>query len=301
MRLVAVLLVVLALSGCTGADRPLVPTGGSPTLSTPTPDPRFPPLHFGGQVVDALSGAPVQDADVHLDLAAMQPCRREGIVWNQDAIPRGIDGRFGPFEAQRPRTDDFAYYLHVAAPGYAENVTFVGPAEAQRDLGNLTIVLHPDAAIEGRAPPGTVLALDAPGAPRLTVADANGTFRFAHARVLPAWLVAALEAPQTVDSAAPDDLTFEATNASGWRLQGVVKAPSGASLVADLVARNASGALVSAARSSDDGLFTLPLAAHPDKLSLEARTADGRYLAILPVTVDGPPATRLNVLTRAQC
>src|SRR5581483_12517296 len=61
------------------------------------------------------------------------------------------------------------------------NVTFIGPAEARGDLGNLTVVLHPSAAVEGTAPPGTVVALDAPGHPQLAAADANGTFRIAPA------------------------------------------------------------------------------------------------------------------------
>jgi hypothetical protein len=265
-------------------------------------DPRFPPLHFGGQVVDALSGAPVNDAEVHLDLAAKVPCRREGLLWQQYAVPAsGFEGRFGPFEAQRPRTDDFAYFLHVNAPGYTENATFIGPAEARGDLGNLTVVLHPRAAVQGTAPPGTVVALDAPGFPRVAAADENGTFRIDAARVLPASFVADLDVPATDVVAAPANLTYHAGNATGWRLQGTVRAANGAVLQASVVARNGTGALVGAARSGDDGLFTMSLAPAPADLTLQAWTEDGRYLGTLAASLNGPPATRFAIVARAQC
>jgi hypothetical protein len=304
VRLLALVLVLVALSGCTlgGSGGPPL-LGGTPT-ATPTPgiDPRFPALHFGGRVVDALSGASIDDAEVHLDLAAKVPCRREGLLWQQYAVPTThFEGRFGPYAAQRPRTDDFAYFLHVAAPGYAENTTFIGPQEARGDLGNLTVVLHPAAAVEGRAPPGTVVALDAPGFPRLAAADENGTFRIADARVLPASFVADLDMPATDVVAAPANLSFPDANATGWRLQGTVRGPSGAALAADVVARNASGALVGAARSGDDGLFTMSVTPRPADLTLQAWTEDGRFFGALAASVNGPPATRFALVARTQC
>ncbi|GEM_PF-6226832 len=302
MRRAALLLVLVALSGCTlGGDHPIV-GGSTPVSTTPGDDPHFPPLHFGGTVVDALSGAPVTDAEAHLDLAAVVPCRNEGLLWQQDALPSGgFEGRFGPAEAPRPRTDDFAYFLHVNAPGYAENVTFIGPAEARGDLGNLTVVLHPSAAVEGTAPPGTVVALDAPGHPQLAAADANGTFRIAPARVLPASFVAALDVPYVDVVAAPANLTLAEGNATGWRVQGSVHAQSGAALAADVVARNATGALVGAARTADDGSFTLHVAPTPADLTLQAWTEDGRYAGVAPLPVNGAPATRFPIVARAQC
>lgn len=304
MRPLALLLAALALSGCTwggGGGHPIL--GGTPTTPTvPTDDPRFPPLHFGGVVVDALSGSPIEDAQAHLDLAALAPCRHEGLLWEQYALPAGgFEGRFGPSEAPRPRTDDFAYFLHVKAPGYAENVTFIGPAEARGDLGNMTVVLHPDAAVEGAAPPGTVIALDAPGFPQVTAADANGTFRLHPARVLPASFVAGLDVPYTDLVAAPANLTIIAGNATGWKVQGSVRSASGAALVADVVARNSTGALVGVARTADDGTFTLAVAPAPADLSLQAWTGDGRYVGVLPVSLNGPPATRFPMVAQPQC
>jgi hypothetical protein len=303
VRAAALLLVALALGGCTGGGGggPFVGGPGSIT-PPPTDDPRFPPLHFGGVVVDALGGSPVRDAEVHLDLAAQVPCRQEGIVWQQAAINvTSFLGSFGPYEAQRPRTDDFAYFLHVNAPGYAENVTFIGPAEARGDLGNLTVVLHPDAAVEGAAPPGTVVALDAPGFPRLAAADANGAFAIPHARVLPASFVADVDMPVVARVAAPANLTIRAANATGWRVQGTVHASSGAALPADVVARDANGTLVGAARAADDGLFTMSLAPAPADLTLQAWTEDGHFAGSLAVSLDGPPATRFALVARPQC
>jgi hypothetical protein len=305
VRRAALLLVLVALSGCTHAGAPPL-LGGTPTPTDATPgsDPRFPPLRFGGTVLDALSGQALDDATVILDLAATAPCRNEGILWQQSNVPTtGLDGRFGPHVAERPRTNDFAYFLHVTAPGYAENVTFIGPAEAQGDLGNLTIVLHPDRSVSGTAPPGTVVALDAPGFPRLAAADANGTFEIDHARVLPASFVADLDEPYLDTLAAPANLTLAAPagNATGWPLQGTVRGPGGAALVADVVARNHNGTLIGAARSSDDGLFTMWVPRTPGDITLQARTADGHYGASLPTTLNGAPATRFGLVARALC
>lgn len=301
-----VVLVGILASGCTlpgtGSDGGSPIVGGLPTPSTPGEDPRFPPLRFAGRVVDALSGDGLDDAEIALDLAATQPCQREGIVWKQSPIAMlGLEGRFGPFQIARPRTNDFAFFLHVSAPGYAENVTYVGPAEAQRDLGNLTVVLHPDRAITGTAPPGTVVALDGPRFPRLAAADQNGTFVIPHARVLEAAFVADTDDPLLDVVAAPANLTIPASEGAGWRLQGSLRGPGGAPLSADLVVRNATGVLVGAGRSNDDGIWSLAVPRVVGDYQLQARTPDGHWGAASPVNLTGQPATRFALVARALC
>ena len=293
------LLLALALGGCLGfgdPDEPLLPD----TERLPmTPTPAGPPLVFGGTLVDARTGAPLTNATVRIDLAQVQPCSRQGIGWTSWDAP--VDGaRFGPIEIARPRSDDVAFFLHARAPGYAENATMIGPAEARGDIRNLTLVMHPDAAIAGRAPPGTLVALDAPVFPRLALADAEGVFRFPSARVVEATLVADTPHPHRAVVAAPAELDIVDNGSRGWTLEGLVKGPSGAPLAADVVAFNGT-TLVGVARSGESGTFSMPLPPEPMGVRVVARTADARYGATLVRDLDGPPALRETLLARALC
>lgn len=293
------LLLALLAGGCAfpgGGDDGPVPTV-TPTL--PSPPPAGPPLVFGGVVVDARTGAPLADATVRLDLTFLRPCFRPGVGYASWTPAVHEDGRFGPFEVPRPRSDDVAFFLHAEAPGRSPNLTFVGPEQARGDLGNLTIRLHEEAAVEGRAPPGTVLALQTDAFPRLTTAGADGSFRFANARVVPAQLVAATDAPQRAEVTAPANVSFEASQ-GGWLLEGHARTPTGTPLAADVVAWNGT-LLWSAARSGDNGVFAMPLPAQPVTLRLEARTEDGAHAGTLALDVQGPPAARQAVLLRPQC
>lgn len=297
MRLAALVLVAVTLTGCL---RDAGDDGGQMSSPTPTePAPVGPPLRFGGRLVDAATGALLENATVRVDLAQTLPCMRQGVGWRSwDVVV--ANGTFGPLEVPRPRSDDVAFFLHAYAEGYSENATFIGPAQARGDLGNLTVRLHPDASVSGRAPPGTLLALDAAPFPRVAVADANGTWAFPHARAADAWLVAAVDAPLRALVRAPAELDVAPAEARGWTLEGVVKSPAGAPLAADVVAWNGTQ-LWSVARASDAGAFAMPLPPEPASLRVEARTADGRYGGVLALDIKGPPALRETVLTRELC
>ena len=303
MRRAPLLLAVLlapALAGCWHADdpEPPLPTTTPTDPTQPTPGPR---LVFGGVVRDALTGEPLADATVRLDVAQTRPCRREGIVWNAYDLPVGSDGRYGPFDLPPPATNEIAFFLHVSAPGRTANATFIGPAEARAGIRDMTILLHPEAAFVGTAPPGTLVALDAPGFPRLALADANGTFSFPGARAVEAAWAAATEPPVQGRVTPPADLTLAPPeNATAWRLEGTLRDPNGAPVAGDVVAREG-GVLVSVARAGPSGVFVLPLAARAQDVHLEARTQDGSLGGVLTVPVQGPPASRFNVLMRALC
>lgn len=295
--LLLVLLVASALAGCSHEEGDDPPPTTTPTATTPVDEPR---LTFGGRVLDALTLEPIEGASVRLDVAQVRPCRREGIVWNSYGLDVNETGRFGPYPLPRPKSDEIAFFLHAEAPGHAPNATFIGPDEARAGTRNLTILLHPDVALEGTAPPGTVVALDAPGFPRLSLANETGHFVFPQARAVQATWVAATEPPQVGRATPPATLDLATPNGTTWRLEGVVKGPTGAPLEADVVAREGAG-LVSAGRSGPNGLFVLPLGGEPQDLLLEARTPDGAYGGVLRVVVDGPPALRQSLLLQALC
>lgn len=299
MRRFVLLLLVPALAGCAwGGDEPPGATTTPGTPTTPTRD--WPPLVFGGTVVHAVTGEPILGAQVRLDLAQARPCGQQGVTWTGWSIPVAEDGRWGPYEVPRPKSDDVAFFLHASAEGYGRNDTFVGPQQARAGIDNISLVLHPLAAVEGLAPPGTVLALAAPGFPRVLAVNASGRFAFEEARVVPASFVAALDVPARVEVTAPATLNLSATSERGWVLEGVVKGPSGAGLAADVVAWNGTR-LWSAARSGETGFFALPLPPEPVTLRVEARTADDHYGASKRVEVAGPPALRETLLARARC
>ena len=291
-----VVLVALALAGCG------TPTDGDGGFfgSTPAPPtPLGPPLRFGGTVVDAVTGEPLADATVRLDLSQALPCGRQGVGWSSwDA--GGDEGRFGPVEVARPRSDDVAFFLHARAPGYAPNATFIGPAQARTDIGNLTVRLHPDVSVNGTAPPGTLVALDAPVFPRVALASDNGTFAFPQARAVPALLVAGTDVPFRALVRPPAEVEVPRVETRGWTLEGTVKGPTGAPLAADVVAWNGTS-LVGVARASESGAFTLALAPEPATLRIEARTSDNQFGGVLAYTVNGRPALRETVLAKALC
>lgn len=296
-RAVFLLAVALVLSGCTrfpGEDQV-----GPTRDGIEPPPPIGPPLRFGGVVRDALTGAPIPSAHVRVDLAQALPCGRQGIGWSSWEPP--IDnGTWGPLEVPRPRSDDVAFFVHAYAEGYAENATFIGPTQARGEIGNLSVVMHPDAAVEGRAPPGTVVALDAPPFPRVTVAGEDGAFSFPRARAVDAAIVAATDVPYRTMTRAPAAVDVPPARARGWVLEGTVKGPTGAPLAASLVAWNGSQ-LWSAARASDTGAFAMPLPPEPVALRIEARTEDDHYGGVLALDVKGPPALRETVVARALC
>lgn len=291
--LVAVLLAA-GLAGCTDGGEP-EPVPSTGTVAT---GPTQPPLRFSGIVVDALSNATIADAGVRLDLAFVRPCQRPGVGYQSWDIPTDASGRFGPLEVPRPRSDDVAFFLHVEAPGYSPNLTFVGPTP-QVDLF-LTIVLHPEASIEGTAPPGTLLALEEPRFPRLLLVNATGRFAFEHARVVEAGFVAATDVPERLRVAAPAEVAINASSERGWLLEGFTRGPTGAPLAADIVAWNGTS-LYSVARSGENGFFTMPLPPHPAVLMLEARTETGQYGGSKRVELPGPPALREAIVLRALC
>lgn len=298
---VALLLTALLLAGCVGWSRdapdPAAPSTATIPVATPPPQE---PLVFGGLVVDAITRGAIPGAQVRLDLAQTKPCGNQGLGWSS-WTPPVQDGAWGPLQVPRPRSDDVAFFLHVGAPGYTANATFIGPAQARGDLGNLTIVLHARAAIEGNATPGTIVALDAPDFPRFTVADETGAWRFEGARVVPAGLVVAESgAPYATTVAAPAVVEPDAARAPGWTLEGSLRSPTGAPLAADVAAWNGTQ-LWSAGRAGDNGVFVLPLPPEPVALRIEARTADGRFGGARVLNVDGPPATRETIAMRARC
>lgn len=288
------LLLGAGLAGCArdGGEAPLPSTETVPTR------PQLPPLRFSGEVVDALSGSPVADAAVRVDLAFTRPCQRPGVVYQGWSVPVDGDGRYGPFEVARPRSDDVAFFLQVTAPGYSQNLTYVGPT-IEQDLFH-TVVLHPKASIVGTAPVGTIVALQDVRFPRLALADASGRFAFDDARVVEAHLVAATDVPVRLRVAAPAELTINASAARGWVLEGFTRGPTGAPLAADIVAWNGTR-LHSAARSGENGFFALPLPPEPVSLLIEARTETGQYGGTKRVELSGPPALRETVVLRALC
>lgn len=298
MARAALLLVALlaagALAGCTD-DEPPAPAPA--TTGTPAPRQDL-PLRFSGVVVDAATNETLGGATVRLDLAFVRPCQRPGVGYQSWELANDGAGRYGPFEVPRPRSDDVAFFLSVEAPGYAPNVTFVGP---RRDVDIFhAVALHPRASIEGAAPPGTLVALQEPRFPRVALADAEGRFRFEDARAFEADLVAATDVPVVLRVAAPANLTIEAPAGRGWLLEGVVRGPSGAPLAADVVAWNGTR-LHSVARSGDNGLFALPLPPEPAELVIEARTAGGEYGGTKRVELSGPPALREALVLRPLC
>lgn len=297
--LLALLALAPALAGCwhDAGEDPSPPTS-TPATATPTTAP--PTLTFGGVVVDARTGDPMPDAAVRLDVAQTRPCRREGVVWNSYDLPVDAEGRYGPLELPTPRSDEVAFFLHAGAPGHSANATFIGPAEARAGTRNVTVVLHPDAALEGRAPPGTLVALAAPGFPRLAVADAEGVFRLEDARVVEATWAANTEPPSAGRVAPPATLDLADGDGATWRLEGVLRTEDGVPVAADVVAWNGT-ALVSVARSSVAGVFVLPLEGRPQEVLLDARTSDGRLGGTLRLPVEGPPALRQTLLLRPLC
>lgn len=301
MRRLLAILLVAPLAGCAMPWVDAEPTGPTalPGGTTP-PVPAGPPLAFGGLVLDARSGEPVAGADVRLDLGQVRPCRREGIVWNQWEAAAGPDGRFGPITVPRPRSDDVAFFLYVGSPRHSPESRFVGPKEASGDLGNLTFTLHETATVQGLAPPGTVLAMEATPFPRLTAADAEGRWTFDEARATPTQLVAATDPPSLATVAGNATLAFPDGNATGWVLEGLLRRESGAPLAADIVAWNGTR-LVGAARAAENGVFVLPLPPASMEVRIEARTLDGTLGGTKVLALQGPPATRETLLVRALC
>lgn len=296
---VLLVLAALLLAGCSHPDADDDGDGATPTGATPTPSEVR--LVFGGRVVDARTGAPLPDATVRLDLGQTRPCQRQGVLWTSYDLPVAPNGTFGPLDLPAPATTEVGFFLHARAPDHTANATFIGPAETRRGVSNLTVVLHEEAAIEGTAPPGTLIALNHPGFPRLAIANGTGHFAFPNARVHESAWVAATLPPVQGRAAAPSNFTIEAPNATmAWRLEGSVRGPDGQGLVADVVAWNGSS-LASAAKTTAEGNFTLPLKATPQDLLLEARTQDGAYGGVLRLPVEGPPATRQAIVLRALC
>lgn len=297
MRAALVVVVMVLLAGCVRfpGEGPREPSDGGLVIPTPS----GPPLVFGGVVRDAATGALVPDAEVRLDLAQAQPCGRQGVGWTSWSAPVA-NGTWGPLEVPRPRSDDVAFFLHVSAEGYSPNATFIGPTQARGDIGNLSVLVHPNASVEGRAPPGTLLALDAPIFPRIVVADANGSFAFPRARVVEVAFVAATDVPFRARVEAPARVEVPTSSERGWLLEGTVKGPTGAPASADVVAWNGS-TMWSVARAGDNGVFALPLPPVPADVRVDARTADGAFGGTLVVEVRGPPALRETVLLRPLC
>lgn len=305
----AALMAAPALAGCAlpwsddGGER----DDGSPWWgSVPRPNgsdegPRV-TVTFGGRVLDALSGEPtVDDAEVRLDLASEAPCQRESLLWRDWIIPLRDDGTFGPFEVPAPDSPSYRFFVHVNAPGYTEEVEYVGPREAIA-AANMTFVLHPRVVVEGAAPPGTVVALVGGDFPRFTVADAEAAFLFDDARTTPTQIVAATHVPHRESLTPPAFVNASAppANATGWGLQGVVKRDDGRPIAAEVVAWN--GPLLwSAARTDEVGRFLLPLPAERAELRIEARTSGDQHGGVLVRTIQGPPAAVETVIVRARC
>ena len=305
----AALLAAPALAGCVlpwddagdGGDGGSPWWGDVPRANDSDERPRV-TVTFGGRVLDAATGDPtVDEAQVRLDLASEAPCRRESLLWRDWLIPLRDDGTFGPFDVPAPDSPSYRFFVHVNAPGYTEEVAYVGPREAVA-AGNLTFVLHPRVAVEGIAPPGTVVALAGGDFPRFTVSSANGTFAFEDARTSPTQLLAATHVPHREALTPPAfvNATTQPANASAWGLQGVVKREDGRPIAAEVVAWN--GALLwSAARTDEVGRFLLPLPAERAELRIEARTSDDQYGGILARTIQGPPAAVETVIVRGRC
>lgn len=256
---------------------------------------------FGGRVVDALSGAPVPDAEVRLDLAHTLPCRQESIVWNAWPLAVDAEGAFGPFELPAPNSPTQRFFLHADAAGYTTRVQYVGP-ENVAEADNLTLVLHPRVSVDGAAPPHTVLALSDPegGFPRFAVANGSGGYAFEDAGVYPARLVAATPVPFRVEVQPPAVVNATNGNGTGWSLQGVLKREDGSPIDAHVVAWRGD-ALWSAAVTDEVGRFLLPLAPEPGELRIEARTQDDHWGGALTRNVNGPPSTVETIVMRPLC
>lgn len=292
--LLVALLAAPFLAGCAG-DEGEAPLPSTESVAT---RPTLPPVRFSGAVIDALAGASVGDASVRLDLAFTKPCQRPGIVYQGWGIPADANGRYGPFEVARPRSDDVAFFLHVSAPGYSPNLTYVGPTPETEIFH--TVVLHPVASVSGTAPPGTLLALQDTRFPRVALADASGNFSFENARVVEADLVAGTESPTRLRVAAPTEVVIHASAERGWMLEGFTRGPTGAPVAADVVAWNGTS-LASVARSGENGFFSLPLPREPASYLVEARTETGHHGGSKRVDVAGPPSMRETVVLRALC
>lgn len=293
----AILVLAATLAGCAfGGDT-------APTTTTATPTATEEPFQFevtfGGRVRDALSGDPVPDAEVRIDLAAEKPCRQESIVWRDWTLDVGVEGEFGPFTQPAPNSPTYRFFVHVRAPGYTRETVYIGPQQAAY-ASNLSITLHPRVAVEGAAPAGTVIAMSDPGFPRFTVADANGTFRFDDARTANVTLVAATESPYRAVLTPPASVDATDTAGDGWLLQGLAKRDDGRPVAARVVAWNGTQ-LWSAALTDEVGRFLLPLPPEAAALRIEARTADDHYGGVLARTLSGPPAASETVLLRARC
>lgn len=300
MRLAAVAIAVV-LSGCVMPwvkDAPPVATTNGGT--TPPTGSDGAPFVFGGVVVDALTLDPMPEVEVRVDLAYVRPCRQEGLLWTAWPDTTDAEGRFGPIQVSRPRSDDVAFFVRAIHEGYTEASMFVGPQEARGDIGNLTLTLHPDVALEGTAPPGTVLAFDAPGFPRLTVANATGNWSFPGAGVTPSQLVAGTRPPARFIVRAPETVDVLYGDGASWRLEGTVKDERGAPRPADVVAWNGT-LLVGVARAGPTGDLVLDLPPEPAALRIVARTEDGRFEASRVLEVGGPPAVREAFILRALC
>lgn len=297
----AVLLLTLAAvsAGCalpwTGED------GGGATLpSTPAPPTPGAQLTFAGRVQDVVDARIVPDAEVLIDLAQVRPCFQEGIVWNQWSTATDAEGRFGPITVPVPRSSDVAFFVRVNAPTYADASLYVGPTQARAGVANLTLVLHPDADVRGTAAPGTVLALSWPDFPRLAVANETGAFAFPQAHATPMQIVADTSPPWRASLAAPATVDVPNGNGTAWRLEAFTRLDTGAPTEADVVAWSGAD-LVGVARAGENGFFVLPLDPEPRELRVEARTADGRFGGSKVLALNGPPATRENVILRALC
>lgn len=294
------LILLAPLSGCALEDpAPAPPLATSWVTGTPPPAGEPVRVTFGGQVLDALSGEAVDDAQVVLVLASEAPCQRESIAWNDYLLPLDAEGRFGPFQVDAPNSPDYRFWVHVDAAGYTSEALYVGPRQAPL-AGNMSIVLHPRVAVEGSAPAGTIVALAAPKFPRFEVANATGAFRFDDARVTQTQLVAATPNPERFDLTPPTNDIVVISNGTGWAMQGVVKREDGRPIGAKVVAW-AGTTLWSAAVTDEVGRFLLPLPPTQAALTIEARTGDDQFGGTLAREVNGPPSTVETVIVRARC
>lgn len=301
VRRVRVLLVALAalLAGCTLPDGD---DGNGTTTPTATQEPPAITVTFAGRVVDALSGEPVDDAVVLVDLADTRPCQQESVIWNQWEVPVDADGAFGPFQQPAPNSPTYRFFLHVESPGYTKESMYVGPEQVAA-VANATIVLHPRVAVNGTAPPGTVLAMTTDGFPRFTVTGADGAWRLDDARTDEVQLVAATRPPRVTTLTPPASWNATAQNATtptGWQLQGVVQREDGRPHEARVVAWNGTR-LWAAALTDEVGRFLLELPATPAELRIEARDRDDAWGGVLARDVNGPPASVETVLVRPLC
>lgn len=299
MRAAAIALCVL-LSGCTllgNEELPPPPSTPTATATGATPAPED-TIAFSGIVRDAATREPLPAAIATLQLAQSQPCLRPGIGWRSWDMPVAANGTFGPIEVPRPRSDDVAFFVHVRADGYSDNLTPIGPT-SRRALA-FDVALHPVANVTGTAAPGTLVALDHPGFPRIALAGADGRFAFEGVRSVPAGLVAGTDEPWSIVVEPNATLAVPTPAQRGWTLEGSVKGPTGAGLASDLVAFNGTR-LVGVARSSATGAFEIHLPREIGRIDLVARTSDGHYGASKVVDIAGPPALTETLLAKARC